>query len=108
MNLRAVNKQRLGMFVSVATDPIVYGMTLGDIKLSAEATVGKDNQVIPGTIAWEDPLTTVPAAGRATYRWTFTPDDTMHYLTASNTINFLVDKATPTGAPTYAAITRCV
>ena len=105
VNLRAVNKQRLGMFVSVATDPIVYGMTLGDIKLSAEATVGKDNQVIPGTIAWEDPLTTVPAAGRATYRWTFTPDDTMHYLTASNTITFLVDKATPIGAPTYAAIT---
>ena len=105
VNLRAVNKQRLGMFVSVATDPIVYGMTLGDIKLSAEATVGKDNQVIPGTIAWEDPLTTVPAAGRATYRWTFTPDDTMHYLTASNTITFLVDKATPTGAPKYTAIT---
>ena len=105
VNLRSVNKRKLGMFVSVATDPIVYGMTLGDIKLSAEATVGKDNQVIPGTIAWEDPLTTVPAAGRATYRWTFTPDDTMHYLTASNTINFLVEKATPTGAPTYTAIT---
>ena len=105
VNLRSVNKRKLGMFVSVATDPIVYGMTLGDIKLSAEATVGKDNQVIPGTIAWEDPLTTVPAAGRATYRWTFTPDDTMHYLTASNTITFLVEKATPTGAPTYAAIT---
>ena len=105
VNLRSVNKRKLGMFVSVATDPIVYGMTLGDIKLSAEATVGKDNQVIPGTIAWEDPLTTVPAAGRATYRWTFTPDDTMHYLTASNTITFLVDKATPTGAPTYTAIT---
>lgn len=103
VNLRSVNKQRLGMFVSVATDPIVYGMTLGDIKLSAEATV--DKQVIPGTIAWEAPLTTVPAAGRATYRWTFTPDDTMHYLTASNTINFLVDKATPTGAPAYTAIT---
>ncbi|MCG4470707.1 S-layer homology domain-containing protein, partial [Lawsonibacter sp. DFI.6.74] len=105
VNLQSVNKRKLGMFVSVATDPIVYGMTLGDIKLSAEATVGKDNQVIPGTIAWEDPLTTVPAAGRATYRWTFTPDDTMHYLTASNTITFLVDKATPTGAPTYTAIT---
>ena len=105
VNLRSVNKRKLGMFVSVATDPIVYGMTLGDIKLSAEATVGKDNQVIPGTIAWEAPLTTVPAAGRATYRWTFTPDDTMHYLTASNTITFLVDKATPTGAPAYTAIT---
>ena len=103
VNLRSVNKRKLGMFVFVATDPVVYGMTLGDIKLSAEATV--DKQVIPGTIAWEDPLTTVPAAGRATYRWTFTPDDTMHYLTASNTINFLVGKATPTGAPTYTAIT---
>ena len=105
VNLRSVNKRKLGMFVFVATDPVVYGMTLGDIKLSAEATVGKDNQVIPGTIAWEAPLTTVPAAGRATYRWTFTPDDTMHYLTASNTITFLVGKATPTGAPTYTAIT---
>ena len=103
VNLRSVNKRKLGMFVSVATDPVVYGMTLGDIKLSAEATDG--DQVIPGTIAWEDPLTTVPAAGRATYRWIFTPDDTMHYLTASNTITFLVDKATPTGAPTYTAIT---
>lgn len=103
VKLQSVNKRKLGMFVSVATDPIVYGMTLGDIKLSADATV--DNQVIPGTIAWEDPLTTVPAAGQATYRWTFTPDDTMHYLTASNTITFSVDKATPTGAPTYAAIT---
>ena len=103
VNLRSVNKRKLGMFVFVATDPVVYGMTLGDIKLSAEATV--DKQVIPGTIAWEDPLTTVPAAGRATYRWTFTPDDTMHYLTASNTITFLVDKATPTGAPAYTAIT---
>ena len=103
VNLQAVNKRRLGMFVSVATDPVVYGMTLGDIKLSAVATV--DGQVIPGTIAWDDPLTTVPAAGQATYRWTFTPDDTMHYLTASNTINFSVDKATPTGAPTYTAIT---
>ena len=101
VNLRSVNKQRLGMFVSVATDPIVYGMTLGDIKLSAEATVG--NQVIPGTIAWEDPLITVPAAGWATYRWTFTPDDTMHYLTASNTITFLVDKATPTGGGSSSA-----
>ena len=103
VNLQSVNKRKLGMFVSVATDPVVYGMTLGDIKLSAEATDG--GQVIPGTIAWEDPLTTVPAAGRATYRWTFTPDDTMHYLTASNTITFLVDKATPTGAPKYTAIT---
>ena len=103
VNLQAVNKRKLGMFVSVATDPVVYGMTLGDIKLSAKATDG--SQVIPGTIAWEAPLTTVPAAGRATYRWTFTPDDTMHYLTASNTIHFLVDKATPTGAPTYTAIT---
>lgn len=103
VNLQAVNKRKLGMLVFVATDPVVYGMTLGDIKLSAEATDG--DQVIPGTIAWEDPLTTVPAAGWATYRWTFTPDDTMHYLTASNTITFLVDKATPTGAPTYTAIT---
>ena len=103
VNLQSVNKRKLGMFVSVATDPVVYGMTLGDIKLSAEATDG--SQVIPGTIAWEDPLTTVPAAGQATYRWTFTPDDTMHYLTASNTIHFSVDKATPTGAPTYTAIT---
>lgn len=103
VNLQAVNKRRLGMFVSVATDPVVYGMTLGDIKLSADATV--DGQVIPGTIAWDDPLTTVPAAGQATYRWTFTPDDTMHYLTASNTITFLVDKATHTGAPAYTAIT---
>ncbi|WP_455558458.1 S-layer homology domain-containing protein [Agathobaculum hominis] len=103
VKLQSVNKRKLGMFVSVATDPIVYGMTLGDIKLSADATV--DNQVIPGTIVWEDPLTTVPAAGQATYRWTFTPDDTMHYLTASNTITFSVDKATPTGAPTYTAIT---
>ena len=103
VNLQSVNKQRLGMFVYVATDPVVYGMTLGDIKLSAEATYG--NQVIPGTIAWDDPLTTVPAAGQATYRCTFTPDDAMHYLTASNTIHFLVDKATPTGAPTYTAIT---
>ena len=103
VNLRSVNKRKLGMFVFVATDPVVYGMTLGDIKLSAEATDG--DQVIPGTIAWEDPLTTVPAAGRATYRWTFTPDDTMHYLTASNTITFLVDKATPTGDPTYTRIT---
>ena len=103
VNLQSVNKRKLGMFVSVATDPVVYGMTLGDIKLSAQATDG--GQVIPGTIAWEDPLTTVPAAGRATYRWTFTPDDTMHYLTASNTIHFSVDKATPTGAPTYTAIT---
>ena len=103
VKLQSVNKRKPGMFVSVATDPIVYGMTLGDIKLSADATV--DNQVIPGTIAWEDPLTTVPAAGQATYRWTFTPDDTMHYLTASNTITFSVDKATPTGAPTYTAIT---
>ena len=105
VKLQSVNKRKLGMFVSVATDPIVYGMTLGDIKLSAEATVGKDNQVIPGTIAWEDPLTTVPAAGQATYRWTFTPDDTMHYLTASNTITFLVNKATPTGDPIYTKIT---
>ena len=103
VNLQAVNKRKLGMFVSVATDPVVYGMTLGDIKLSAKATDG--SQVIPGTIAWEAPLTTVPAAGRATYRWTFTPDDTMHYLTASNTIHFLVDKATPTGAPKYTEIT---
>ena len=103
VKLQSVNKRKLGMFVSVATDPIVYGMTLGDIKLSADATV--DNQVIPGTIAWEDPLTTVPAAGQATYRWTFTPDDTMHYLTASNTITFLVNKATPTGDPIYTKIT---
>ena len=103
VNLQSVNKRRLGMFVSVATDPVVYGMTLGDIKLSAEATDG--GQVIPGTIAWEDPLTTVPAAGQATYRWTFTPDDTMHYLTASSTIHFSVDKATPTGEPKYTAIT---
>ena len=101
VNLQSVNKRKLGMFVSVATDPVVYGMTLGDIKLSAQATDG--GQVIPGTIAWEDPLTTVPAAGQATYRWTFTPDDTMHYLTASNTINFLVDKATPTGGGSSSA-----
>ena len=79
---------------------ITYGQTLASSTLSGGAAS------VPGTFACTTP-STAPNAGTSAQSVTFTPTDTVHYSTATTTVNVTVAKATPTitTKPTASGIT---
>jgi hypothetical protein len=67
---------------------IPYGTPLSATQLDATASV-------PGTFVYTPALGTVPAAGTQTLSVTFTPSDTTHYTTITQTVQVVVNQATP-------------
>jgi len=70
---------------------IPYGAALSTTQLDATTTVG-------GTFAYNPQAGTVLPAGTQTLQTTFTPTDTLHYATATDSVSLQVNKATPTAS----------
>ena len=102
VNLESVNKLQPTVIVTAEPDTITYGTTLADIKLTATAT--HEGNSVPGAIAWDDPDTKPNAGEDQEFGWTFTPDDGKAYRSVSGKSKITVERATPTGEPTYTAI----
>jgi len=88
----------------VTTWPTAAAITYG-AALSTSALTGGAASVA-GSFSWANG-TTIPTVSNSGYQVTFTPTDTDHYNTATNTVNITVNKATPTVTvwPTAAVIT---
>lgn len=86
---------------TLSTTTLTYGQTLSEITLSG--SMQGESAMVAGTFTWNAP-NTVPNAGTYTAVWTFTPSDTTRYTTATGSVTITVNKATPTGAPKYTAI----
>lgn len=79
---------------------ITYGTALSSAQLDATASVA-------GSFAYNPAAGTVPKAGTQTLNTTFTPTDTMHYTTATASVQITVNQAVPTVSawPAASAIT---
>ena len=82
---------------------ITYGEKLGEVTLSGVLHDDVNDLDVEGTFSWNEP-DAQPDAGAYQAAWSFEPDDTALYRTASDTIELTVNKATPFGAPNYTAI----
>lgn len=81
-------KQATPVIVGVFVPDAVYGQTLGELTL--ENAAGNT----PGTWSWNAPETVIDGVGDKDYTATFTPEDTVNYLTVRNvTITVAVAKA---------------
>jgi hypothetical protein len=71
-----------------APAPATYGTALSSVQLNATATVA-------GTFVYSPAAGTVLGVGQHTLQVTFTPTDTAHYTTATASVPFTVNPATP-------------
>ena len=77
---------------------ITYGDEIGKIKLSGIAKDG--NTVVDGTFSWKEP-NVKPNAGTFDAPFVFTPENDEVYYSVTGTVKITVNKATPTGTPSY-------
>lgn len=78
---------------------LTYGEPLSAITLSGHMTTAAGTAV-GGQFSWRDPAQLF-SAGTHHAEWTFAPDDTDLYQTVSGTAEIVVERATPTGRPSY-------
>lgn len=100
--VNAVNKAVPTGMPTLSKHTLTYGASLQSITLSGSLTYNGTS--VPGVFTWNTPEET-PNAGTYDALWTFTPNDKTIYATTTGTVTLTVDKATPTGAPKYTAIT---
>jgi RHS repeat-associated protein len=77
---------------------ITYGTALSSTQLNATASApGASGTLttLPGTFAYTPAAGTAPGAGTDTLSVTFTPTDTAHYPSVTQTTSLVVNKATP-------------
>lgn len=82
---------------------LTYGDKLGDITLSGSMMDGK--AAVEGTFSWVSPEDKPSAIEKYVAKWVFTPKDKNTYATVHGETIITVNKAAPTGAPKYTAIT---
>ena len=87
---------------TLSTTTITYGDKLSKVTLSGGLKDG--DSAVPGVFSWEE-LDAVPTAGEHQVTWRFVPTDGRTYAETTGTVTITVNKATPTGAPKYTAIT---
>ena len=102
VNVNATNKIVPTGEPTLSTKTLTYGQTLSAIKLSG--TMKDGDKTVPGMFAWVDG-TVKPSAGSYEAAWKFTPTDGDTYAESDGTVTITVNKAKPTGAPTYTRIT---
>lgn len=103
LNVSAANKKVPTGTPTLSKATLTYGYKLSDITLSGSMKDG-DNEVA-GTFTWENP-NEVLIAGKHQAGWVFTPTDSAHYIEVTGESEVTVAKATPTGTPSYTAITE--
>lgn len=82
---------------------LTYGDKLGDITLSG--SMMDREAAVEGTFSWVSPEDKPSTTEKYVAIWVFTPKDKNTYATVRGETNITVNKATPTGAPKYTAIT---
>ena len=104
INVNATNKIVPTGEPTLSTETLTYGQALSAIKLSGKLHDNVNNKDIEGTFTWANG-TVKPSAGSYETAWKFTPTDGATYAETTGTVSITVNKATPTGAPTYTRIT---
>ena len=79
------------------------GNAIPDSKITGTATFGGTS--VPGTWAWKTGMAVTNVADTGTKTVTFNPTDSAAYESVDTNITVTINKATPTGEPTYTKIT---
>ena len=103
LNVSAANKTVPTGTPTLSKNNITYGDKLSDITLSGSMKDGENE--VAGTFTWENP-NEILTAGKHQAGWVFTPTDSAHYIEVIGESEVTVAKATPTGTPSYTAITE--
>ena len=104
INVNATNKIVPTGEPTLSTETLTYGQALSAIKLSGKLHDNVNNKDIEGMFTWANG-TVKPSAGSYEAAWKFTPTDGDTYAESDGTVTITVNKAKPTGAPTYTRIT---
>ena len=104
INVNATNKIVPTGDPALSTETLTYGQALSAIKLSGKLHDNVNNKDVEGTFTWVDD-TVKPGAGSYGAAWKFTPTDGDTYAETTGTVSITVNKAKPTGDPTYTRIT---
>ena len=88
--------------VSLSKTAITFGESLDTITISG--TMKDGDTTVEGTFSWAASKELYPA-GTHEVEWIFTPTNSGKYAVATGKVTITVNKATPTGAPKYTAIT---
>ena len=103
INLNATNKIIPTGAPTLNKTTLTYGEKLSAITLSGSMKDG--DRTVSGTFTWETPDAILNAGTHDNVAWEFTPSDQTTYAEATGTASITVNKATPSGAPKYTAIT---
>lgn len=103
LNVSAANKTVPTGTPTLSKTNLTYGDKLSDITLSGSMKDGENE--VAGTFTWENP-NEVLMAGKHQAGWVFTPTDSAHYIEVTGESEVTVAKATPSGTPSYTAITE--
>ena len=103
LNVSAANKKVPTGTPTLSKNNITYGDTLSGITLSGSMKDGEAE--VAGTFTWENP-NEILTAGKHQAGWIFTPTDSAHYIEVTGESEVTVAKATPSGTPSYTAITE--
>ena len=103
LNVSSANKKVPTGTPTLSKTNLTYGDKLSDITLSGSMKDGENE--VAGTFTWENP-NEVLMAGKHQAGWVFTPTDSAHYIEVTGESEVTVAKATPSGTPSYTAITE--
>lgn len=103
LNVSAANKTVPTGTPTLSKTNLTYGDKLSDITLSGSMKDGETE--VAGTFTWENP-NEVLDTGTHQAGWKFTPNDGTQYIEVTGKSEVTVDKATPSGTPSYTAITE--
>ena len=103
LNVSSANKKVPTGTPTLSKTNLTYGDKLSNITLSGSMT--DEENAVAGTFTWENP-DEVLMAGKHQAGWVFTPTDSAHYIEVTGESEVTVAKATPSGTPSYTAITE--
>lgn len=103
LNVSSSNKKVPTGTPTLSKTNLTYGDKLSGITLSGSMT--DEENAVAGTFTWENP-DEVLMAGKHQAGWVFTPTDSAHYIEVIGESEVTVAKATPSGTPSYTAITE--
>lgn len=103
LNVSAANKKVPTGTPTLSKTNLTYGDKLSGITLSGSMKDGEAE--VTGTFTWKNP-NEILTAGKHQAGWVFTPTNRADYIEVTGESEVTVAKATPTGTPSYTAITE--
>lgn len=103
LNVSSANKKVPTGTPTLSKTNLTYGDKLSNITLSGSMTDGENE--VAGTFTWKNP-NEILTAGKHQAGWVFTPTNRADYIEVTGESEVTVAKATPSGTPSYTAITE--